>query len=233
MGFNYATANIGASHCYGYGAQDVWGAPFPRKVNRFEEGNADVVVYNQDHAAMNEIGIICAFSAGWGWVPDIYGKLLAASTGVKACADPNYLLKVGSRILNMERAFNIRQGLGREQDTLPARMQTENLLVDGVPVEGARVRIVRVPGQVLHRPRLDQPGCPLSGKDQRARFGLHFEVNSRCATAPPTNDENGLSCWTKNEVKKHLVGRGIELLVVFDIGSIGSIFQELVCQSKY
>jgi len=140
MGFNYATANIGASHCYGYGAQDVWGAPFPRKVNRFEEGNADVVVYNQDHAAMNEIGIICAFSAGWGWVPDIYGKLLAASTGVKESADPNYLLKVGSRILNMERAFNIRQGIGREQDTLPVRMLTENLLVDGLPVEGARVR---------------------------------------------------------------------------------------------
>jgi aldehyde:ferredoxin oxidoreductase len=140
MGFNYATSNIGASHCYGYGAQDVWGAPVPKKVNRFEEGNADVVVYNQDHAAMNEIGIICAFSAGWGWVPDIYGKMLAAATGVKQAADPAYLLKVGERILNMERAFNVREGFGRKDDTLPVRMLTENLIVDGVPNEAARVK---------------------------------------------------------------------------------------------
>ena len=140
MGFNYATANVGASHVYGYGAQDVWGAPFPRKVNRFEEGNADVVVYNQDRAAMNEVGIICAFSAGWGWVPEIFGKLLAAATGVKEAADPEYLAKIGTRILNMERAFNVREGFGRKDDVLPERMLKENLIVDGVPVEGARVR---------------------------------------------------------------------------------------------
>jgi aldehyde:ferredoxin oxidoreductase len=140
MGFNYATANIGASHCYGYAAQDVWGAPFPRKVNRFEEGNADIVVLNQNNAAKNEIGICCAFSAGWGWHPDIYGKLLAASTGVQECLDPNNMSKVGERILNMERAFNVREGLGRKDDSLPERMYKENLIVDGAPIEAARVK---------------------------------------------------------------------------------------------
>src|ERR1035437_11190506 len=79
MGFNYATSNIGASHCYGYSAQEVFDIPFPRKVNRFEEGNVDVVVYNQDRTAMNEVGIVCTFSASWGWVPVVYGKLLAAA----------------------------------------------------------------------------------------------------------------------------------------------------------
>lgn len=140
MGFNYATSNVGASHVYGYGAQDVWGAPFPRKVNRFEEGNADVVVYNQDRAAMNEVGIMCAFSAGWGWVPDIFGKLLAAATGIPQFADPQYLARVGTRILNMERAFNVREGFGRKDDFLPERMLKENLIVDGVPLEAGRVR---------------------------------------------------------------------------------------------
>jgi len=140
MGFNYATANIGASHCYGYAGQDVFGAPFPRKVNRFEEGNADIVVFNQDNAAKNEIGICCTFSTNWGWHPDIYCRLLAAATGVKECLDPKYVALVGERIMNLERAFNVREGFGRKDDVLPQRMLTENLIVDGVPVENARIK---------------------------------------------------------------------------------------------
>jgi aldehyde:ferredoxin oxidoreductase len=140
QGFNYATSNIGASHCYGYAAQDVFGAPFPKKVNRFEEGNADIVVYNQDHTAMNEIGICCAFSAGWGWVPDIYGRLLASATGVEDCKDPKFLNTVGERIMNMERAFINREGFSRADDTMPQRMFNENLIVDGQPIEAARVK---------------------------------------------------------------------------------------------
>jgi aldehyde:ferredoxin oxidoreductase len=140
MGFNYATSNIGASHCYGYSAQDVFDAPFPRKVNRYDEGNADIVVYNQNHTAMNEVGICCAFSAGWGWVPDIYGKMLAAATGREEFADLEYLEAVGDRILNVERAFIIREGFGRKDDVLPARMLEEHLVVDGQALETARIK---------------------------------------------------------------------------------------------
>lgn len=140
MGFNYATANIGASHCYGYAAQDVFGMPFPRKVNRFEEGNADIVALNQNNAAKNEIGICCTFSTNWGWHPEIYGKLLAAATGIQDCLDPDYIARVGERIMNMERAFNVREGFSRKDDTLPERMFNENLIVDGIPIEAARVK---------------------------------------------------------------------------------------------
>ena len=49
QGFNYATSNIGASHVYGYAGQDIWGSPFPRKVNRFGEAeNADIVIYQSE-----------------------------------------------------------------------------------------------------------------------------------------------------------------------------------------
>jgi len=140
MGFNYATSNIGASHSYGYSSQEVFDVPFPRKVNRFEEGNADVVIYNQDRMAMNEIGIVCSFAANWGWAPVIYGKMLAAATGVKQSADPAYLMKVGQRTMNIERAFNNREGFSRKDDTLPERMLKENLIVDGEPIEAARVK---------------------------------------------------------------------------------------------
>jgi aldehyde:ferredoxin oxidoreductase len=140
-GFNYATSNIGGSHCYGYAAQEVFGVPFPRPINRFDEAkNADIVIGNQDGTAAGEVGIVCAFSRGWGWYPDIFGKLLAAATGVEHFADPTFLRKVGERILNMERAFNVREGFGRKDDKLPDRMLHEPLHTLGAPGEGEMVR---------------------------------------------------------------------------------------------
>ena len=141
LGFNYATSNIGASHCYGYSPQEIFGVPIPRPVNRFRETeNTDIVVYNQDGTAICEVGIICSFSKGWGWFPDNFGKLLAAATGVEYFADFGYLRKVGERIINVERAFNVREGFGRKEDKLPQRMLTEPLHTYGAPGEGEMVR---------------------------------------------------------------------------------------------
>ncbi len=140
-GFNYATSNIGGSHCYGYAAQEIFGVPFPRPINRFDEAkNADIVIGNQDGTAAGEVGIACAFSRGWGWYPDNFGKLLAAATGVEHFADPAFLQTVGQRILNMERAFNVREGFGRKDDKLPDRMLHEPLHTLGAPGEGEMVR---------------------------------------------------------------------------------------------
>jgi aldehyde:ferredoxin oxidoreductase len=140
-GFNYATSNIGGSHCYGYAAQEIFGVPDPRPINRFVEAeNADIVIHNQNGTGMSEVGIVCAFARGWGWFPGLYGKLLAAATGVESCADMNYMQKVGERIINLERAFNVREGFGRKDDKLPARMLTEPLHTLGAPGEGEVVR---------------------------------------------------------------------------------------------
>ena len=141
QGYNYATASIGASHCYGYAGQEIFGAVLPRKVDRFtEEDKADIVVYNQDNTAKNEVGIICAFAASWEWAKPLYGKMLVAVRGIDDLASDDYLWKVGSRIFNLERAFNVRQGLGRKDDTLPQRMLTEPLHTNGAPGEGQVVR---------------------------------------------------------------------------------------------
>jgi aldehyde:ferredoxin oxidoreductase len=141
MGYNYATASIGASHCYGYAAQDIFGAIEPRPTNRFEEvENADVVIYNQDDTAWKETGIICLFAAGWGWVPDLYGKMLTAVRGIQEYSDNSHLRRAGERIFNLERLFNIRQGLGRQDDTLPKRMLTEPLRTGDAEGEGEIVR---------------------------------------------------------------------------------------------
>jgi len=141
QGFNYATSNIGGSHCYGYAHQEVFGATIPRPVNRFAEvENADIVIANQNTTAMGEVGIVCSFARAWGWFPQVYGKLLAAATGIEQLADLNYLFRVGDRIVNLERAFIAREGFSRKEDRLPDRILKEPLHTYGAPGEGEVVR---------------------------------------------------------------------------------------------
>jgi aldehyde:ferredoxin oxidoreductase len=135
QGYNYATASVGANHCYGYAAQDIFGAPFPHPTDRFDEGNADIVIYNQNDTATNECGVICTFASRWGW-SKLYGKLLAAARGIDNFKDEAYLANVGDRMFNLERAFNIRQGLGRKDDYLPKRIRTEQLHTRDAQGEG-------------------------------------------------------------------------------------------------
>ncbi len=141
LGFNFATSNIGASHSYGYAAQEVFGSPIPRKVDRFaEEENADIVVYNQNSRAMGELGVACSFCALFGWMPQLYRKMLLAATGIAQIEDPDYLGIVAERIVNIERAFNVREGFNREHDMLPERMLNEPLHTNGAPGEGQMIR---------------------------------------------------------------------------------------------
>ena len=141
LGFNYATSNIGASHGYGYAPQEVFGSPIPRQVDRFaEEENADIVIFNQNTRAMRELGICCSFASLWGWIPTLLDKLLLAATGIDRCAEPGYLQLVGERIVNMERAFNVRNGFRRADDTLPRRILEEPLHTKGAPGEGQMIR---------------------------------------------------------------------------------------------
>ncbi len=138
-GYNYATASVGASHCYGYSGQDIFGAPFPRPTDRFKEDYPDLVIFNQDGTAFREVGIACAFSAGWGW-GDLLAPMLVAARGIGKYAEKGYLDLVGHRIFNLERAFNLREGFGRKDDTLPRRMLTEGLHTRSAPGEGQIVR---------------------------------------------------------------------------------------------
>ncbi len=140
MGFSYATSNIGGSHGYGYALQEIFGLPFPRPVDRFlEEENADIVVFNQNRGAAGEVGVACVFAGGW-WAPGFFDKMLMAATGIAELADPNYLRRAGDRIVNLERAFNVRDGFNRKDDTFPKRMLTEPLDTRGAPGDGQMIR---------------------------------------------------------------------------------------------
>jgi aldehyde:ferredoxin oxidoreductase len=140
-GFGYATSNIGGSHGNGSLAFQEWGMPVPRTVDRFaEEGKADIVIFNQNNAGL-EVGIVCAFSHEWGdWYRRLFNKMLRSATGIEEFADWGYLSKVGERVWNLDRAFNVRDGFDRRHDTLPQRFQNEPLHTRKALGEGQMVR---------------------------------------------------------------------------------------------
>jgi aldehyde:ferredoxin oxidoreductase len=65
-------------------------------------------------------------------------ELLQAATGWSL--DGEDVRRIGERIVNLERMFNARAGIGRKDDTLPRRF-TEEPLPPGNPSEGAVVEL--------------------------------------------------------------------------------------------
>jgi aldehyde:ferredoxin oxidoreductase len=58
-------------------------------------------------------------------------RLFRAATGVEL--DYNEFLRAGERVLNLDRAFNVREGFRREDDRLPVRVMTESVPFFGFP----------------------------------------------------------------------------------------------------
>ncbi len=124
-GLNIATSTIGASHMTGYAMQELFG--IPERIDRFATaGKGLLTKQNQDKTATYDSLIICGFPACFGWIsPEIYAQLLVAATGIEEFGDINYLFKAGERIYNLERLFNMREGLQRSDDYLPERFIKE------------------------------------------------------------------------------------------------------------
>ena len=129
MGLNQLTSNNGADHGNGWAGQEVYGIPVPRKFERLAvEGKGGLTMWNQDITAFMHTGIACSFVFEVGMLtPEVYGKLVSAATGVKDFVDPAYLWRVGERIFNLERMFNMREGLSSKDDVFPKRITDEPL----------------------------------------------------------------------------------------------------------
>jgi aldehyde:ferredoxin oxidoreductase len=137
FGLGHATSNRGADHLYAMPAIDLGGnwevakKIFPAEIvpelmdPANEKYKADMVVYGEHYCAVTDALGICKFST-----VEVYSLLpedLAA--GLSAILDEKIsdeeLLKVGERIVNLERMYNVRQGLSRADDTLPRRFSQE------------------------------------------------------------------------------------------------------------
>jgi aldehyde:ferredoxin oxidoreductase len=129
-GLNYATSYTGADHNRGYCFQEIFGIPIPEEVDRFAaEGKGELTKWNQDvRTATADCPTMCVFLLDMA-VPAIATQntadLMTAVTGLKFTADD--VQKVGERINNLAKAFNVKAGLTRDDDTLPERLMTEPL----------------------------------------------------------------------------------------------------------
>ncbi len=129
-GLNYATAFCGADHNRGYAFQEIFGIPIPYAVDRFAvEGKGKLTKWNQDvRAATCDCPTMCVFlldMAVAAFATRNTAALMEAVTGL--AYTPEQIEKVGERINNLARAFNVREGFGRKDDVLPERIMTEPL----------------------------------------------------------------------------------------------------------
>ena len=124
MALAYATSDRGACHLRAwpvaadaYGSQDPWNP----------EGKAAICVEDQTRTSVKWSFIFCDFySVNF---PNM-AKYYSAVTGVQSSEE--HLRKVGRRIWNLTRAFNVREGFTRKDDTMPERIEKEPL-PDGKP----------------------------------------------------------------------------------------------------
>ena len=129
-GLNYATSYCGADHNRGYAFQEIFGIPIPYAVDRFTvEGKGKLTKWNQDvRTATSDFPTMCVFlldMALAAFATQNTASLMEAVTGLTYT--PEEIERVGERINNLARAFNVREGFGRKDDSLPARVMEEPL----------------------------------------------------------------------------------------------------------
>jgi len=131
----FAVSFRGADHNrHGAYAFDVKG-----KVNRLiaEKGRGKMVKGMEDSYAVIDSLIVCKFSRGTYYKEfEDMAKLYALVTGF--AMTPEDLRLAGERINNVGRLFNVREGLGRKDDTLPWKVMHLPIPDEG-PSKGAMV----------------------------------------------------------------------------------------------
>jgi len=129
-----ASSNIGGSHMYGRPREELTG-----KVDPFtEEGKGPSIAQAQREQALEDSLIACTFGNS-GLDLRMYSDFLTSATGIEEFGSIENLSKIGERIICIERCFNIREGFGRIDDSLPKRMFSEPLR-DAGPSTGQVVK---------------------------------------------------------------------------------------------
>ena len=122
LSIGYATATRGGSH-HDTRPTPQYAAGFDR---RGTEGKPEFAVKSQHFTAVGDSLVICRFTSerGYGlYVEEPYARMVRAITGWDVTVDE--LERVGERVINLERCFNVREGVRRAADVLPWRVMHE------------------------------------------------------------------------------------------------------------
>jgi aldehyde:ferredoxin oxidoreductase len=122
MAIGYATATRGGSH------HDTRPTPqYAPGFDRRSTGDKPAFAAKSQHfTAVDDSLVMCRFTSerGFGvFLNDAYAGLLSAVTGWTV--DVAELERIGERIVNLERLFNVREGVRRRDDVLPWKVMHE------------------------------------------------------------------------------------------------------------
>ncbi|MCF8011104.1 MAG: aldehyde ferredoxin oxidoreductase family protein [Clostridiales bacterium] len=127
QGLNFATSYTGADHNRGYAIQEVSGIQIPHPVERLNiKGKGALTKFNQDFAGTYDVLTMCQFpmqSALVHIAQRVSADLLTVVTGFAYTEED--LWKLGERLNNICRMFNVREGFTRKDDVLPKRIMEE------------------------------------------------------------------------------------------------------------
>jgi aldehyde:ferredoxin oxidoreductase len=151
---NYATSNRGGCHVRGYMiSPEILG--IPEKLDTQElEGKPEWVKIFQDLTAVIDAAGLCLFTS-FALGADEYRELVNAGANYDFTTEE--LMKVGERIYNLERKFNLEAGISPDEDILP-----ERFLNDPLP-DGSQK------GNVVHLDKLLPEYYKLRGWDANGR----------------------------------------------------------------
>jgi aldehyde:ferredoxin oxidoreductase len=133
LAITYATGNRGMCHiqpveamAWDRGKLDwgliKYGLPDPENVERWDEENkGGPVALLQDGLTLPDILGTCKFYMYGGITVDHWTEMLQALTGWEI--DGHELLKISERVINLQRLFNIREGITAKDDLLSQRVK--------------------------------------------------------------------------------------------------------------
>jgi len=160
MGLNFATASRGADHNRAFTiAAEFYG--ILGDLDRFEHhGKAQMVRDLQDYSAVIDSIIACMFTIDFSTDVDLFCEAINLITGMSI--DKTEYYRIGERINNLERLFNLRQGLGHGDDALPPRIRQE--AAGSAGDQAAPLDISRMLEEYYSLRGWDDRGVPTPGK---------------------------------------------------------------------
>lgn len=158
-GLQYATSNRGGCHVRGYMiAPEIVG--LPQKLDPLSlEGKAVWVKAFQDLTAVIDSLGMCLFTS-FALGADDYRDLFNAIVGQDLTTEE--LCRAGDRIWNLERMFNLKAGVGPDQDRLPRRLVSEP--IPSGPGKGQVHRLPELLPEYYKERGWDEQGLPTAEK---------------------------------------------------------------------
>ena len=162
MALGYAVSERGACHLRGAPITEVLGGADPLAV----DGKAQLFRDHQCESALWNSAVLCCFP-GFGMSLKELCQLVNAVTGFDYPTVKDFE-GMGERINTLCRLFNVREGLSRAQDTLPARNLSQPL--SGGPARGQVVDLDPLLDEYYDLMGWDRSGIP--SPETLARLGL-------------------------------------------------------------